>query len=156
MRRPLCTVLAWSMLLANLLEAQERKPQSSESGVLSTGGDATIISLLQQSHDLDPQLPVSLRLNFLSQQAQMISQLRTELGREWANELFTLSFQTKGDQRSSVQNTAMDLLIRSDPDRALELLHSLNLEEPEGKWAISPPKMQLVQRVFEVLVARDG
>jgi hypothetical protein len=156
MRRPLCTVLAWSMLLANLLEAQERKPQSSESGVLSTGGDATIISLLQQSHDLDPQLPVSLRLKFLSQQAQMISQLRTDLGREWANELFTLSFQTKGDQRSFVQNTAMDVLIRSDPDRALELLHSLNMEEPEGKWAISPPKMQLVRRVFEVLVARDG
>jgi hypothetical protein len=40
MRRPHRTVLAWSMLLANLLEAQERKPQSSESGVLSTGGDA--------------------------------------------------------------------------------------------------------------------
>lgn len=157
MRRPLRTVLASFVLVTNLLEAQESNSQSSEFGVLPTrGADATIISLLQQSHDLDHQLPVSVRLDVLPRQAQMVSQFRADLGREWANELFTLSFQTKSDQRSFVQNTAMGMLIRLDPDRALELLHSLNVEEPEAKWATSPLQMQLAQRVFEVLVARDG
>src|SRR5713226_10616678 len=134
MRRPLCTVLASFVLVTNLVEAQENKSHSSESGVLSTGGaDTTSISRLQQSHDLVQQLPVPVRLKVLSRQAQMVSQLRADLGREWANELFTLSFQTKGVQRSIAQNTAMRILIRLDPDRALELLHSLNMDEPEAR-----------------------
>jgi len=158
MRRPLCTILASFVLATNLLEAQDSKSQSSESGVFSTSGaDATMLSLLKQSHDLGQQLPVSLRLmNLLPRQAEMVSRLRPDLGREWANELFTLSFQTKGAQRSFVQNTAMRMLIRLDPERALELLHSLNIEEPVPKWATSPPEMQLVHEVFEVLAARDG
>jgi len=158
MRRPLYTILTSFLLATILLHAQDSKTQSPESGVLSTSGaDATILSLLQQSHDLGQQLPVSLRLmNLLPQQAQMVSRLRPDLGREWANELFTLSFQTKGAQRSFVQNSTLRMLIRLDPERALELLHSLSFEEPMPKWAISPPEMQLVQEVFEVLATRDG
>jgi hypothetical protein len=115
-----------------------------------------IVSLVQQSYDLDPHVPVWLRLSLLTEQAQMASQLRPDLGRDWANELFELSFQTKGAQRSSVQITAMGLLIGLDPDRALDLLHSLSMDAPEGKWAFWPPKMQLAQQVFQVLAARDG
>jgi hypothetical protein len=112
-RRPLCTILASFVLTTNLLEAQDSKSKSSESAMVSTsGGNAVILSLLQQSHDLDHQLPMSECLEVLPKQAQMVSQLRADLGREWANELFTLSFQTKGAQRSSVQNAAMGILIR--------------------------------------------
>jgi hypothetical protein len=50
----------------------------------------------------------------------------------------------------------MGVLVRLDPDRALELLHSVSMEEPEANWEISPPKMQLAQQVFQVLVERDG
>ena len=154
MRRPLCTILASFVLASNLLETQDCKSQSSES---TSGADAAILRLLQQSHDLGQQLPVSSRLmNLLPRQVEMVSRLRPDLGREWANELFTLSFQTKGAQRSFVQNTAMRILIRLDPDRALELLHSLDIEEPVAKWATSPPEMQLVHEVFTVLVVRDG
>jgi hypothetical protein len=158
MLRPLCTILASFLLASNLLEAQDSKSQSSESAVLATSGaDAAILRLLQQSHDLGQQLPVSSRLmNLLPRQVEMVSRLRPDLGREWANELFSLSFQTKGAQRSFVQNTAMRILIRLDPDRALDLLHSLNIEEPVAKWATSPPEMQLVHEVFTVLVVRDG
>jgi hypothetical protein len=157
MRRPLCTILASFVLVTNLLGALESKSQSSESGVVSPGGaDATILRLLQQSHDLDHQLPMSERLDVLPKQAQMVLQLRADLGREWANELFTLSFQAKGDQRSTTQLSAMGILARLDPDRALVLLHSMSMEEPETYRTTSPPKMQLVQRVFEVLVERDG
>ena len=158
MRRSPYRILALFVLVTNLLEAQESKSQSSESAVISTSGaNAAILRLLQQSHDLDQQLPVSLRLmNLLPRQAEIASRLRPDLGREWANELFTLSFQTKGVQRSIAQNTAMRILIRLDPDRALELLHSLNIEEPVANWAASPPEMQLVHEVFEMLVTRDG
>ena len=160
MRRPLCTLLALFVFFSTLLKAQQSKSQSSESGVLSTSDtDATIIRLLQESHDLGQQLPMPVRLmNLLPRQADVVSQLRPDLGREWASELFTLSFQTKGPQRTSTQNAAIGMLIRLDRDssRALELLQNLNIEEPVPKWAPSPPEMALVHRLFEVLVQRDG
>ena len=96
MRRPLCTILASFVLAANLLGAQESKPQSSESATISPGGaDATILKLLQQSHDLDQQLPVWDRATLLSRQTEMVSRLRPDLGRDWANELFTVSSQNE-------------------------------------------------------------
>lgn len=158
MRRPLCTILPSFVLASNLLEAQDSKSQSSESAVLATSGaDAAILRLLQQSHDLGQQLPVSLRLtNLLPLQAEMVSRLRPDLGQEWANELLTLSAQAKGGQRSIAQNAAMRLLIRLNPDRALESLYSLKIEEPVPQWATSQPEMQLVQQVFEVLAERHG
>ena len=84
------------------------QPQSSESGTISPGGaDATIRKLLQQSHDLDQQLPVWDRATLLSRQTEMVSRLRPDLGRDWADELFRLSSQMKGeDQRSFAQNHA--------------------------------------------------
>jgi len=158
MRRPFCTILASFVLISNLLEAQDSKSQSSKPGVLSTSdADATAVDLLQQSHNLSQQLPVSMRLmNLLPRQAEMVSRLRPDLGQEWANELFALSAQAKGAQRSIAQNTAMRILIRLNPDRALESLHSLNIEEPVPKWATSPPEMQLVQEAFDALAKRDG
>jgi hypothetical protein len=160
MRRTLCTLLASFVLITSLLKAQASKSQSSESGVPSTSGaDATIIRLLQQSHDLGQQLPVPvLLMNLLPRQADAVSQLRPDLGREWASELFTLSSQAKGPQRTSAQNAAIVMLIKLDSDsgRALELLHSLNIEEPVPKWAPSPPEMGIVHQLFELLVKRDG
>lgn len=159
MRRPLCTLLASFVLFANPLNAQQSKSQSTESGVLSTSDDATIITLLQESHDLGLQLPVPVRLmNLLPRQVDAISQFRPDLGREWAIELFTLSAQAKGPQRTHTQNAAIGMLIQLDRDsgRALELLQNLNIEEPVPKWAPSPPEMVLVYRLFEVLVQRDG
>jgi len=157
MPRPLCTVLVSFVLVTNLLEAQESKSQSSETEAHSNvGDDAQVMSLLQQSHDINQQLPVRARFFLLTQQAQLASQMRVDLGRAWANELFALSFQTKGDRRSTTQLSAMGILARLDPDRALVLLHSMSMEEPETYRTTSPPKMQLVQRVFEVLAARDG
>jgi hypothetical protein len=153
MRPPLCVFLASFLLVANVSEAQERKAPLTESPS-ADGTDATIVDFLQQSHDLGQQLPLSDRLMLLAQQAQLVSRFRGDLGRAWANELFALSLQTKGDQRSSAQNGAMRILLRLDPDRALELLHSLTLEEPQA--ATGPLAMPLVQQVFDVLVARDG
>jgi len=151
MRRPSCVVLASFVLLASLGKPQETKSQSLESGAAST-----IVSLLQQSHDIGQQLPLSERLTLLPRQTRMVSRFRNDLGQEWANELFAVSFQTKGTQRSWAQSTAMGVLVRLDPDRALELLHSTSMEEPEANWDISPPKMELAQQVFQVLVERDG
>jgi hypothetical protein len=157
MRRPLCALLVALALVASLAQARQSQSQSSESGVPSAGGaDSKIISLLQESHEQDRQLPLRTRLSLLRQQAGMISQLRADLGREWANELLTLSFQTKGNERSFAQVTAMSILARLDPDRALELLHSMSMEGPESNRTPYVPKMKLVQQIFQVLVARDA
>src|SRR5208283_2553792 len=72
------------------------------------------------------------------------------------NELITLSFQAKEGHRAVAQETAMSVLIRLDPDRALELLHSISMEEPEANWSTTPPKLEIAQHVFQVLVERDG
>lgn len=157
MRRPLCTFLVSFVLVTNLLEAQEGKSQSSETRAYSTVEDeAQVMSLLQQSHDINQQLPVRARFFLLTQQTQLASRMRVDLGRVWANELFTLSFQGNGDERLNAQESAMGILARLDPDRALVLLHSMSLEEPETYVTTSPPKMQLVQQVFQILAARDG
>ena len=158
MRRPLCAILLSFLFASTLLEAQDRKPQDPESAKLSTSGsDSTFVSLLEESHALGQQLPVLLRLtNLLPRQAQMISRLRPDLAQEWASELLTLSAEAKGTQRTIAQNDAMRMLIRLNPDRALEALHSLHIEEPVPQWATFPPEMQVVQQAFEALAQRDG
>lgn len=158
MRRPLCTILASFVLVSNLLEAQDRKRQDPGSRTLSTSESAaTVVSLLEESHTIGQQMPVSSRLAYLLPlQAQMVSRLRPDLAQEWANELLSLSAQANGAQRSIAQNAAIRMLIRLNPDRALEALHGLHIEEPLPKWATSPPEMQLVQEVFEILAERDG
>ena len=157
MQRPLCAILAAFVVATAPAQAQERNPQSSGSAALSTSNAGTaIVRLLQSSHDLGQQLPVSMRLNMLRRQALMVYKLRADLGREWANELFTLSFQAKEGHRAVAQQSAMSVLIRLDPDRALELLRSISMEEPEANWSTTPPKLGIAQQVFQVLAERDG
>jgi hypothetical protein len=158
MRRPLYTLLASFALVTNLLEAQETKSQSF-ARVAPAGDNTTAIDLLQQSHDIGQQLPVQMRLmNLLPRQAEVVSRLRPDLGREWANELLTLSSQAKGSLRTSTQNNAIAMLIRLDPDpgRALTLLHSISFDDPLPKWATSPPEMQLVNQLFQLMIQHDG
>jgi hypothetical protein len=115
MRRPLCAILALFVLVTSLSQAQVRTSESFGPGARSASG-AEILRLLQQSHDLGQQLQVSLRLSMLRRQVLMVSKFRAELGREWANELFALSFQAKEGHRAVAQETAMSVLIRLDPD----------------------------------------
>jgi hypothetical protein len=72
------------------------------------------------------------------------------------NELFALSLQVKGNRRSQVQSTALDILIRLDPDRALDLLHQLGPEDPETKSTAWPTQTMLAHKVFDILALRDG
>jgi hypothetical protein len=155
MVRPIFAVLAFFVVLPNLWQAQASKSQSADEHQ-ATSDTRTSISLVQQSHDLDHLLPPPMRVGLLTRQAEMVSQVNPDLGREWANELFALSLQVKGNRRSQVQSMALDILIRLDPDRALELLHQLSTEDPEAKSATWPPQTQLAQRVFGILAERDG
>jgi len=54
MWRPFCTVFVSFVLITSLLEAQESKTQSPEVGARTfVGDDAQVMSLLQQSHDIN-------------------------------------------------------------------------------------------------------
>ncbi len=86
----------------------------------------------------------------------MASELDAELGREWANELFALSAQAKPDQRSVLRNSALGILVRLDPNRALELLHGMATPESQPTWNVRSAKMGLARRVFMTLVERNG
>ncbi|MGO9946661.1 MAG: hypothetical protein ACLPWG_07430 [Steroidobacteraceae bacterium] len=157
MRRLFGVVFASFVLFANLSDPQKANSQSPESGAASkASADTAIVILLQESHDVGQQLPLSQRLTLLPRQTYIVAKFRNDLGREWANELFTISSQAKGTQRSWLQSTAMGVLARLNPDRALELLHSTSMEEPEAYVGSLSPKMQLAQQVFQVLVERDG
>jgi hypothetical protein len=116
MRRPLCAILAALALVINLAGAHESRHQSSEPTDPSIAASRSmLVNLLQESHDLTQQLPVSTRIKLLTRQAQMVSRLRADLAQEWAHELFTLSFQAREDLRAFVQNNAMAILVRLDP-----------------------------------------
>jgi hypothetical protein len=158
MSRPISAVLSSLAVLANLLAGGVGKAQYQyvEYKLQSTRDAGTFVSLIQQSHDLDNLLSPSMRVWELIRQAQMVSSLNPDLGREWAQELFALSLQMKSSRRSQVQSTALDILIRLDPDRALDLLHQLSPEDPEAKSVTWPPQTQLAHRVFGVLATRDG
>jgi hypothetical protein len=139
MLRPILPVLVSFLVLTNLSEAQVSKPQSAEYRQQSTSDASTLVSLIQQSHDLDHLLPPPMRVWLLTRQAEMVSGLNSDLGGAWANELFALSLQVKGSQRSHVQSTALGILIRLDPDRALDLLHQLSPEDPDARPAVTGP-----------------
>jgi hypothetical protein len=153
MRWTLHAVLASLVIVSALNGGQERMRRPSNTGVPATASPL-VISLLQKSHDLAGQLPVSARLFLLTRQTQIVSRFRSDLAREWADELFTLSFQASGDQRALAQDNAMGVLARLDPDRALEMLHSMSPEEPDG--AMTTRQLQLAQHLFGVLAERDG
>ena len=156
MARPLFAVLPSLFLLANLLQARDRTPQYAQPRLLSTSETNAFLSLIQQSHDLDQLLTLATRVEMLARQAEIVSQVSPALGRDWANELFTLSLQVEADRRSKVQSRALRLLIRLDPEQALELLHQVGNDEPEGKPGTLPAVTELAQQVFAILVTRDG
>jgi len=156
MLRPILPVLVSFLVLTNLSEAQASKPQSAEYRQQSTIDASTLVSLIQQSHDLDHFLQPPMRVWLLTRQAEMVSRLNPDLGGAWANELFALSLQVKGIQRTQVQSTALGILIRLDPDRALDLLHQLSPEDPDAKPTPWPPQTGLAQQVFGILATRDG
>ena len=157
MRRSVVLLLALSFLFASVSEAQEnsQQPTSAASPSLEIS-NSKAVTFLQQSHDLNPQFNLGTRIYLLQRQAEAVSRADTELGRAWAQELFALSRQTKGELRSFVENSAMSILVRLNPDQALAMLHNLSKNEPQANSTPSMPNMKLVQRVFDVLVERDG
>jgi hypothetical protein len=115
----------------------------------------TIVNLLEQSHELDAQVMRGSQLLTLSRQTELVSRFRADLGQQWANELLALSRNLEGDGPSSARNTAMRVLIRLDPNRALELLDRADLGEAAGT-AFTPAAAEVPQAVFSAIVGRDG
>src|SRR5579859_5381537 len=102
MRRLFCKLVFSLALLASSGSAQlESGVQLPGPGIRPrVGSPDAILDLLQQSHQLDPLLPLGMRHFLLRMQAQTAADLRPELARDWANELFQLSAQAKGTERS--------------------------------------------------------
>ena len=156
MRHSLRAFLVAFLLFCNTSIAQQGTGQSSALPA-RIGSEALIVDLLQQSHDLNRQAPLRLQSSLLQVQAHIAAELRPDLGRLWANELFQLASEQKGQERASTQGIAMSILVRVDPDRALELLHAMETSDAESNnnlW-VTPP-MQVASQVFQVLVKRDG
>ncbi|HKU27098.1 MAG TPA: hypothetical protein VJQ54_16605 [Candidatus Sulfotelmatobacter sp.] len=158
MQRSLGTFLLFSLILIpNLSTAQPGGGQTFRSAPPARIGSAvTIVSLLEQSHDLDKQVPLQFRMFLLRMQVEQVAELRPDLGRDWANELFLLASQEKGQQRATMQGFAMSILARLDPDRALELLHAMETGDAESSSGMMTPQLELARQVFPVLVKRDG
>lgn len=157
MQRPVALLLTFLALPTAFLKAQENSQQPSGTGSsLSHGSYTMVVNLLQQSHDLNPQFNLPTRIYLLERQADAMSGLDAALGEAWAQELLALAAQTRGNLRSRAENSAMSILVRLNPDRALTLLHSLSKDERQADRTPRLPNMKLVQRVFGVLVDRDG
>jgi hypothetical protein len=157
MRRLVIFLLASVFLSTSPSGAQDNPHQSEGStSPLSEDSNSRVVSFLQQSHDLNPQFNLPTRIYLLQRQAEAVSRVDAELGQAWAQELFALSRQTKGDLRSFAENASMSILVRLNPDRALALLHNLSKDEPQADAAPSLPNTQFVQKAFDMLVKHDG
>ncbi len=131
---------------------QNTAPASSR----SDANNDLIVSLLEQSHNLDQQFGLAVHLDLLARQTSMISRIlgdrSRDLARQWANELFSDAAQTKQPRRSNLQGSALTILARLDPQHALELLHTAQLEETGPP----SPKMQLAGVAFNSLIESGG
>lgn len=157
MQRSVILSLVLFVALPSLSKPQENSRQTNGTRNGSPeGSNSTVVNLLEQSHDLNPQFDLGVRINLLQRQAEAMSRADWELGQAWAQELLALARQTKGSLRSFTESSAMSILVRLNPDRAVLLLHSLSKEEPQEGSTPSLPNGQLVLRVFDVLVERDG
>ena len=156
MVRPIFAVLLSFIVLIHLVAADESKAQYVIYDRQSVRDTDTFVSLVQQSYDIDNSMPPPMRARILTRQAEMISYLKPALSREWSNELFALSLQVKGSQRSEVQSAALGMLVRLDPDRSLDLLHQLGKDDAESKSVIWPPATLLAQQIFNIVAMRDG
>jgi hypothetical protein len=117
----------------------------------------SIVSLVQQGHDLNYQLGVDSRVYLLGRQIEMISRRSPELAREWIDELFALSFeQGKGTSIVAIQQMAINALAQIDPDRALDMLDRMSTPEAGQKPTMISPKIGAATSIFSALVARDG
>ena len=143
-------LLVASALGPGLGEVRESRAQAQ-----SPDSTASAVNLLRESHDLAQQFALPLRTSLLERQAGTAAQIQPDLGREWANELFTLSLQAKENQRASMQRSALKILVRVDPDRALQMLDSLRAEEPDSR-TLTSSKLDLAVQVFPAMVERDG
>jgi hypothetical protein len=154
MPHSLAVLLLSSSLLSGTSPAQQVGGQSAATPrPARVGSEVAIVDLLQQSHDLDKQGPGGSHLYLLRMQTEQVLKLRPDLARAWANELFVLA-QKEG--ATADQAFAMSILVRLDPDRAIELLHAMDSDPGSFSNAVTTPQMQLAQQVFEALVTRDG
>lgn len=74
------------------------------------GSADAIVSLLQQSHELNRQFSLHAQYSLLREQVRLASQVQPELGRQWESELSLLAGQMKGPARSEAQDFAMTIL----------------------------------------------
>jgi hypothetical protein len=117
----------------------------------------TIVSLLEQSHNIVRQIPPGARLRLLTEQTELASHYRADLSSQWANELFSTSREVKaGPVRSYAQSSAMAVLVRLDPNGALGMLDSADLEVLAPKGGGSPVMARVVNEVFSAVIARGG
>lgn len=157
MQRPVVFLLVLFALPTGFLKAQENSPlPSGTTGSLPDSSNSMVVNLLQQSHDLNSQFSLGTRIDLLGRQAEMMSRVDAGLGQVWAQELLALARQTKRNSRSMAENSAMSILVRLNPDRALTLLRSLSKDEPQADRTPGLPNMRLVQTVFGVIIERDG
>src|SRR5213082_1850701 len=71
MQRRVLFLLAWFSLFPIVVKAQENPRQLNVAGSSSPGSsNSTAVSLLQQSHDLNPQFNLGTRINLLGRQAE--------------------------------------------------------------------------------------
>lgn len=116
-----------------------------------------IVSLLQQSRALNNLFAGQGQDFVIREQIQFAEHEQQDLARQWANELFAQAAEEKGAARSNSQDYAMSVLVRLDPDRALELLHSVDWNSVEGSSnSPFPPGRELVRQVFQALANRNG
>jgi hypothetical protein len=162
MRRSVWAVFGVLLPLVAFPQSQTSTPQIPQESAGSNLRDvqdpsATIISLVQQSHDLNSKSDVNSQVYLLERQITLILRRNPELARQWIDELFALSFeQRKGSPVVVTQQMAITDLSQIDPDAALNLLNRMSTTNANQKQAMISAKSAAASPIFAALIARDG
>jgi hypothetical protein len=148
-----------TLIVVCLASASFAQQTSSASPIVGrperVGSMDAIVGLLRQSHELNNQLPLQVQYSLLQQQLMLATQVEPELGRQWQSELSLLAAQMKAPARSQVQDFAMPILARLDPDHADELLHQIDLSKPFNSGD-QFARSSLIREIFEAMARSDG
>ncbi len=162
MRRSIWAVFGVLLALVAFPQSQSSTaqiPQESAGSNLRDVQDpsATIISLAQQSHDLNSKSDVNSQVYLLERQITLILRRNPELARKWIDELFALSFeQRKASPVVVTQQMAITDLSQIDPDAALNLLNRMSTTNDSQKQAMISARSAAASPIFAALIARDG
>jgi hypothetical protein len=147
--RLICVLLGSLVVSWNIAAAQlDAKPENS-----ADDPSAAIIDLLKQSHDQNQSVAISTRWHLLRMQTQAILPFDANLARTWGDEASRASLESDHQEG---QQTSLEVLAQVEPERAIQMLHSMKAGAGSHGQSGFSPKTSIATQAFTAMARREG